>query len=318
MLAPRKVYAAHIRLLVIGENFAKEGMAKSLDFISRGQEFRTDFFIIMVKGAKAADVLQILTPVEKISANDIFDTIETAERAWANAGTVQLYELINDLVSKGKHPVLTAIEIVGDKEKGSESSNLETIDPPTRIRVTNMAAFKGDKFMGWLDEDESRGYNYIAGKVTSTIASLPCKNGENEDQYSIEIIRAKEKIKARMVDGKPKIEVRIEGEGNVGEVECSQLDLTKTDTIKSIEKALNDRAKFVVNSAIKKAQEEFKADIFGFGEAVHREDPKYWRKVEEDWDEVFAGLETEVKADFKIRRTGTVSDSFLNDMKKEK
>lgn len=316
--APRKIYAAHIRVLVIGEEFAKEGIAKALDFVSRGQEFRTDFHILLVKGGKASDVLKILTPLETIPANEIFDTLETSERAWAAAGTIQLDQLINDLVSKGRHPFLTGIQIIGDRKAGNEVANLEAIDVPTRLSISNLGVFKGDKLVGWLTEDESKGHNYITGRVTSTVMAIPCRKEGDPESVAVELIRAKEKVTAHMENGKPKIRVQIEGEGNVAEVECSQLDLSKTKTIAEIEKKTNERVEENVNQAIKATQEKYKADNFGFGEVVHRENPKYWRKVEDHWDEVFAGIETEVKADIKIRRTGTVGDSFLNELKKEK
>ncbi|WP_134702400.1 Ger(x)C family spore germination protein [Ammoniphilus sp. YIM 78166] len=316
--APRKIYAAHIRVLVIGEAFAKEGMAKALDFVSRGQEFRTDFHILLVRDGKAADALRVLTPLETIPANEIFDTLETSERAWSSAGTIQLDELINDLVSKGRQPFLTGIQIMGNKPDGNETSNLEAIDVPTRITVGNLAVFKGDKLIGWLSEDESKGHNYVTGRVTSTIIALPCgKNGE-QNSVAVELIRVKEKLKARMENGKPKIRVEIEGEGNVAEVECSELDLSKTGTITVLEKKTNENVEKRINQAIQVAQEKHKVDIFGFGDVVHRESPKYWKKVEDHWDEVFVGMETEVKVDIKLRRTGTVGDSFLNEMKKEK
>lgn len=317
-IVPRKIYAAHIRVLVIGEEFAKEGLEKALDFISRGQEFRTDFYIVLAKGGKAADALKVLTPLEKIPANNIFDILETSEQAWAAAGTVQLDELINDLTSKGKEPALTGIQVKGNADEGSTPKNLEATDVPTRITVSNIAAVKDGKLIGWLSEPESKVYNYIVGNVTSTVISLPCPKGKKQEEFAYEVIRASEKIKARMENGKPIIEVQIEAEGNVAEVECTQLDLSKTETIKQLEKKLNADMESGIKKDVKAIQEKYKADIFGFGEVVHREHPDYWKKVKDDWNEIFTTIDVEAKADFKIRRTGTVGESFLNEMKKEK
>lgn len=41
---PRKLYFAHLRMIVLGEELAKSGISKPLDFISRNPQMRTDFF----------------------------------------------------------------------------------------------------------------------------------------------------------------------------------------------------------------------------------------------------------------------------------
>ncbi len=69
-----------------------------------------------------------------------------------------------------------------------------------------------------------------------------------------------------------------------------------------------------MEKAIKKAQ-KLGADIFGFGEAVHRADPKYWNKVKNNWEELFKQLEPHLNIDAKVRGTGTLGDSVVNDMK---
>lgn len=43
--APRKIYLSHLRILVLSEELAKHGIGKSLEFLSRDHEMRTDFYI---------------------------------------------------------------------------------------------------------------------------------------------------------------------------------------------------------------------------------------------------------------------------------
>ena len=69
-----------------------------------------------------------------------------------------------------------------------------------------------------------------------------------------------------------------------------------------------------MEAAIQKAK-KYDVDIFGFGEAIYRADPKYWNKNKNNWKEQFVDLPVHVKADVKIRRLGTVSDSLLQKTK---
>ncbi|MNN09369.1 Spore germination protein A3 precursor [compost metagenome] len=103
----------------------------------------------------------------------------------------------------------------------------------------------------------------------------------------------------------------------MGEVECSDLDLTKVSTIYDLQKRSEEKIAGVMESAIKKAQKSYKADIFGFGEAIHRSNPKAWKSLKQNWDnEYFPELPVTIKVDFKIRRLGTTGSSFLNEIKK--
>lgn len=47
----RKIYSAHIRVLIIGESLAREGIANVLDLLSRNPEARTDFYLMIAHKA---------------------------------------------------------------------------------------------------------------------------------------------------------------------------------------------------------------------------------------------------------------------------
>lgn len=308
-MSPRKIYSAHIRMVVIGEELAREGIEEFLDFLSRDHEHRNDFFIVVAKGTSAENVLKILTPLEEIPANKLFDSLKTSERSWAPTSGVTLDNLISALVSTGKHPVLTGLIVKGSQEIGESKKNIEEIDTPTRLQYTGLGVFKKDKLVGWLNETESKGYNYIMGHVKSTVGHISCPQG---GKVVMEVIRSKALMKGKVKNGKPEADVEIRIESNVGEVQCKNLDLTQTSTIYELEAKSEQKIKEFAEKTIKKAQKKYKSDIFGFGEAIRREEPKFWKTVEKNWDQEFANLPVNVKVDIRIRRIGTVSQSFLN------
>jgi len=311
--SPRKIYAAHLRLFVIGEELAKEeGIGRTLDLLSRDQELRTDFFIIVSKGTTAAQVLKIVSiPLEKIPANKIFSSLEVSEKAWAVTSTQTLDEVITDLVSKGKNPLLTGLEITGEVKRGETKENMEMTSPPAVLHIASLAAFKKDKLIGWLNETESKGVNYINDEVKSTVVTFPCSK---EGVVGVELIRTKSKITSHVKNGKPEINVTVETEANLAEVECGEVDLTKNNTIDDLETKTEREIKKNIEAALNKAQKEYKVDLFGFGEAIRREDPVFWKKVKNNWDQEFVDLSIQVKVDVKIRRIGTIGNSFLNEL----
>ncbi|WP_309244759.1 Ger(x)C family spore germination protein [Cohnella silvisoli] len=312
-ISPRKLYFSHLRIFVIDESLAKEGMAEVLDFLNRDHEIRSDFYIVVSKGVKAEDTLKILTAVETIPANQLFSSLDASERNWSPSMTVTIDSLIDDLISDGKNPVLTGLRVVGELETGKSKRNVENIDPPGRLRYSGLAVFKKDRLIGWLNEDESRGYNFIMDNVKSSVGNVTCPG---EGKVIGEVIRANTVVKGMVYRGRPQVNINVRIEGNVGEVECATLDLTKKDTIRELEKKMGKKIGKSMESVIEKAQNSYKSDIFGFGKAIRRSNPKAWKTLKKGWDEeYFTDLRVTINVDYKIRGTGTMGKSFLNEMK---
>ncbi|MEC0182040.1 Ger(x)C family spore germination protein [Paenibacillus peoriae] len=311
--SPRKIYFSHLRICVIGESMAANGMAKALDFLSRDHHFRTDFYLVLSKDSSAEDILKILTPLDPIPANDLFSSLDISEKSWSPSTTVTLDELLASLTNQGIEPVLTGLQIVGNKEAGETKENVEKIVTSARLEYSGMAVFKKDKLIGWLNEDESRGYNYITGKVRSSVNHVACPEG---GKVIMEIIRTQTTIKGAVNRGEPRINIKMQVEANVGEVECTGLDLTKVGTIYDIEKRGEEKLEEFMRAAVQKAQKSYKSDIFGFGEAIRRANPKAWSTLKNNWGrEHFVDLPVNIKINLKLRRLGTIGSSFLNDVK---
>ncbi|WP_399632970.1 Ger(x)C family spore germination protein [Sporosarcina sp. SG10008] len=305
--SPRKIYPGHLRMLVIGEELAKAGVGESLDLLSRDWELRSDFYVVVAKDKTAAEILNVTTPIESIPANKMFNTLKTSEENWAVTKGVTLDELLGDLITDGKDAVLTGIQVFGNQEVGSSKQNVESITPAAQIQYDYLAVFRKDKLVGWLNESESKGYNYIIDSVKSTVASIPCPE---KGKVSIEVIHSKSEMKGKINKGKPEVNVTIEVEGDVGAVEC-HIDLTETKSIDALEKSYEKELKEIIHQTIETVQKQYKTDIFGFGQAIHRSNPKKWAKIKDQWDEKFTELTVNVEVDMKIRHTGTVRNSFL-------
>lgn len=309
-VTPRKLYFSHLRIFVISEELAREGIGKVLDVFSRDQEARTDFYIVVSRGRTAKEIMSIMTPLEKNPSIKMFTSLEVSEKAWAPTVAIQLDELITDIVSEGKEPVLTGIHIKGNSVMGKRQENLEVIDAPANLQYGGIAVFKKDRLIGWLTEEESIGFTNLTDRLDSTIIEIAC--GKNE-KMGIEVIRSKAKIKGKVKGGKPEIEVTIHSEANIADVEC-KVDLTKSKTLYDLEKETEQRMKQSAELAVRKAK-KLNSDIFGFGEAIHRADPHYWQHAKKDWYKQFPSLPVQIKVDVKIRQMGTTGDSFLNKVK---
>ncbi|MER2079193.1 Ger(x)C family spore germination protein [Psychrobacillus psychrotolerans] len=310
-VSPRIIYLGHLRVVVISEELAKEGIATTVDFLSRGWELRSDFYVIVSKGRDAKEILNVQTSLEQIPSNELYNILHTSEANYSSTVAVNFFELKTNLERDGKEGVLTGVEILGDPKKGSSKQNVEMIIPDAKIKFKELAVFKKDKLVGWLDEQESRGFNEATNQVKSTIGLVSCPDG---GEVSIHTKKYNSKIKSKTTSNNPEIEIKVNIVANLGEVSCD-IDLTKEKTIEMLQKEYEKVVKNDIQETIKVVQQKYQSDIFGFGAAIYKSNPQQWKKVKDNWDEIFAELPVSVEVKVQISHFGSVLNPIV---KKEK
>ncbi|AVK86612.1 Ger(x)C family spore germination protein [Lysinibacillus sp. B2A1] len=308
-LSPRKLYFAHLQLVVIGEELAENGLRDTIDFLARDQEIRNDFTVIVSQKATAKDVLNVLTPIEKIPANKMLNSLKSMQDAWGSTLVVDIEDLVTDLGVNNQYFVLSAIEVLGDKSLGIDQTNVERIETPVKLKFTGLAIFKEDKLLGYLDEYESKSLNYLNNKIKSTIEIIGCPS---KGELSTEITQSKTKTTGVIRDGKPTINISINVVQNVAEVNCD-MDLTEMETMDWINKQTAEHIKKNINQLLKILQKNYQADVLGFGEAIHRADPTEWKKIKGDWQTIYPEVEVNVRVNVNTQGLGTMQNSKLKE-----
>ncbi|NNU93698.1 Ger(x)C family spore germination protein [Geobacillus sp. NFOSA3] len=304
----RLIYYAHTNLVVISEEVAKEGVDGLFDALERNSQFRSTAMVVIARHYSAEDALKILTPIDKISANQIIKTLQFSEKIWGQTIHVRVGEVINDLSSLGKAPIISGVEIVGSVPKGKRQTNVQASEPDARLNVNGLAIFKGDKLVGWVSGDTARGVLWILDKIEQTSVTIEWKQKKEAAAYKV--VRAKTSVAAHMKKGKPSISVHIRAEGDIGE-EFVSIDFANPKQIFALEKKAETSIKKEVVKAIEEAKKA-KTDIFGFGDVVYRSYPQQWKTMKSDWnDRYFPQLEVNVTVEAFIRRTGLRTKSYI-------
>lgn len=304
--SPRKIYSSHLRFVIFGEEAARQGIGDALDLLSRDNELRTDFYLLVAKGTTAENVLDILTPMEKIPANKVYRSIDMSERNGGFTAAVSLDEFISVYESDGQEPTVGGVEAAGSAEAGRFKENVKTIRPAARLLSAGLAAFRKDKLVGWLNEAESKGYNIVVGNVKNPVDHVACPDGGN---VALEWVDSTSKLGGSVRNGIPRLSVDVRVEENIGEVQCA-LDLSRSSVIRDLERRAGKRVEELVLQAVETMQKTYGSDVFGFGEAIRRSDPRAWRMLKKGWEESFKNARVDVKATVKIRRSGTIVDSM--------
>ncbi|WP_231505654.1 Ger(x)C family spore germination protein [Bacillus sp. EB01] len=307
----RHVIYSHMKVLVISEELAREGVLEFIDYLERNREIRDDFNFIVAKDAKAADILKITYQVQKSSSLKLFSQLRTMKKEWGGDPNVHLNDVVSALTSPGRQPVMQAVRLTGDPERGSNVGNMNKVTPDTMVVSDSMAVFKGARLKGFMNMEHTRNYLWLQDDILQTSVAIPCGK---EGLVTLRIYNTKTKTKADMVNGKAKVNVRIHAVGYIEGTQCSE-DLSSVQSYEKLQDYASDHIKMTIEGTVKKAQEKYKADIFGFGEVLYRQHPKTFNKVEKNWDEVFTKGEIDVEVNFIIRRSGIRTKSFLQNLK---
>lgn len=308
---PKRIAIYQATVFVFGEEFAREGVSSMLDYLTRDHAKKTGIYFVIAKGTTANSILNVLSQSETIPSNQITSSLNSSAGSLATTKVVKLIELINSITSDDKSLVLPGIEMTGSGLP-TDSIDILKITKTDRLKFCCLGAFKKDKLVGWLNSDESAGCNYINGNVKSAPLRLEYSEGMT---VTLEIITAKSKKKAYLLNDKPAVDVDIEVEGKINSV-IGNVDVSEKKVMDELKRISNEKIMYYCNSSINKAQKELKSDIFGFGGVIHRGFPKIWDNLKDDWNNEFEKLPVKINVDVKIRQSGAIIESHFAKVKK--
>jgi len=308
---PKKLFYGYLKVIILGEDAAKYNLMEIIDEFNRTPSVHSSTYIVISSG-KAEDVLKTVDPSHISSGLDLYDLIHLAKNTGA-AYPVTLIDFTQMLAIAGWEataPRVISIAAKSEKEeaKGGTQSKLKFNEERIGTqRIAGMAVFKGEKFVGWLEEKESRGLGWITNKKqTPFTTSEKAGEASTEDMLYYSVTEATGKIKVQMVNDKPIIYVNVKVNADLRKYYRNKgADFLSSEEVSSAEQMLSDIIRSDIDAALQKGQKELKSDIFGFGFALFRKDPKLWQnEYEAKWDDVFPDIPVNINVDVKITNTG--------------
>ncbi|WP_373232441.1 Ger(x)C family spore germination protein [Cohnella sp.] len=285
---PRELYFAHNQIVIFGQNLAKKGIQPYIDFFVREHSNRLTVQVLVARN-QAEEILDTPAHLEKMPSLDIMDLIESQAEA-SQSGTVNLKQMLTRLMSSTTAPIAPLIEVIG---QGSEET----------VRLSGTAVFKKDKLIGQLNQSETRGMLWVLGKVRRGTVEVACP--EDDGKAALITTHSESKVVPIVERGKVRINIHVKEEGIQGSQSCPE-NLATPPKNKQLEELKADAIREEMMKAVEKAQ-KLNADIFGFGEAVHRKYPRQWIELESDWDNIFPDIDVALTVETKIRNQGRAS-----------
>lgn len=285
----RQIFLSQNQIIVFGKEAAQRGVYPYLDYFIRIRESRETTWILVAEG-KAGEVIETNLGLEKIPAMAINRLVINRELA-SQASGATLHEFAASMMSEASATYTSLIQVIGTEEK--------------KIRLAGTAVFKGDKLIGEFDKAETRGFLWVTNKVKKGIITVEFARGD----LNLDILRAHSKMVPEIRQNKVNIKLVINVQYGIRGTEKSE-DFTKPELTESLQILVGQAIRREVMAALSRAY-QFDADVFGFGEAVHRKLPKEWKIMKPLWEQQFLMTKVSIKTNIRQKTIGLNSKAFL-------
>lgn len=297
--SPRKMYGAHIEILVIDEGIAREYLMDILDSFARNPEIRSEFKVLV---GKSDDILKITTPLEKISSENIRNSLENNNKYLGFANVVTYHELISNVLNPNIELVLPVLSMKGNVNLGEDKENISNTSVKATSIIDGMAIFRNNKLIGYLTEEESLTYNILRDSVKNFFIRT---SGHDNEYIVHEIIRLSSKME--FDKNKNEMKITLTGKSAISEVN-EKIDLENLEEVSKLEKELNQELKKMVERSILSIQKKYNSDIFGFGDVIYKSYPKYFQKIKDEFkQDGFQNMKVNVSVKIKGQEKGNLN-----------
>lgn len=288
----KRPFWGHLEYVLIGEEAAKDGLLKYIDYFSRDPEVRLDLKTYIAHEMSAEQIIIKSNREDKF----IFDTIEgIAENQWGHSvyNVVDLIEVMYVLDNKNLSLYIPCVKLTETTIGGHDS------DEKKDLKMGGFAIFDGDKLFGYLDEKLGRGLNWLKNEIKSGIIAV---SSPQDNCISLEIIESSTKLIPEIVDENITITVKIGVSSNIGGLPASENIFTES-ILKNLEQQQEQIIKEEIMSVIEYAQKN-NLDVFDAADTIFRKHPIKWEDYfQNKWKEFFPKIKFNIVVNSRISRT---------------
>ena len=278
---------AHV--LVLNQQLVREmGILAITETLLREGEYRETMYVVISQEKTAAEILERPEEMSSIMSVTLLDIISEDKDVTGTSLDTQLYQVYNVLNSTRKSILLPVLRRV---ERG------ENIVPD----INGMAVIRGEMLVGFLSPEQSRYALFVEDKLDGGVITLSLSDTPTND-LAMKIFSNKTKKSYTYEENK--ITVNIKTDTSVCIVENqNSMDIMDKQITKQIEETAARMIEANIKSLVSTMQNEFNADVFGFGEMIYRKDQKLWNQLSPSWDEIYPTVEVEVSAKVEVMNT---------------
>ncbi|WP_099190364.1 Ger(x)C family spore germination protein [Tepidibacter mesophilus] len=288
----KRGYWPHAKVFIISEDIAKKGVTEVIDFINRDAEVRSDIWLLISKDKMAKQILECETKLHYTISAHLEDKLKNKDSI-SKYESIELHQFLKDLSGDG---ISCTIPAVYTAKHGNDGTVPE---------IDGMAVFKKDKLVGYINGIETMNMMLIKDELKAGLLVIENVNNSNTD-CTLEIFKSKTDVKPVMRDGNIIMKIDSELDVSIAEIVGSEDLISEPGRIK-LKAEAEEYVKKEVLKTIQRVQKDYASDIFGFGNNIYRKMPNEWKKIKDDWDEMFPHLKVDVNVKVNIKGSALTS-----------
>ena len=287
-LVTGKLYISHNQVIVIGRSLAERGISRPIDFFIRAKETRPTVNLV-IADTTAEEILGVQSEMNMMPAIYLNKLVEAQD---ANSQTFDT-DMIDYVSAMQSETLSLVIPIVHLEMNGENVVHM----------IDSMAVFKGDQMVGDLNSTQTRGLLWVKGRVSSGVINVDIDDG----LASLEIFSATSKVEPVVSDdGKVTMRISISTDLRLTEQTCTE-NLATNENILRLQGLVKEAIREKVEQVFEQAK-ALHADVFGFGELIHKHRNDIWSDMESNWDEIFQTITLDIKIDPTIKAVGSIEE----------
>ncbi|MCL6639174.1 MAG: Ger(x)C family spore germination C-terminal domain-containing protein [Firmicutes bacterium] len=313
----RRAELSHTKAIVISKELSEQGLDQFLSPLTRFRQFRRHTFV-MVTECPARDFLKEIKPLLEDNPAKYLELLAGGEKYTEFIPASDVYHIYNAHRSRAGEPlaVLAGLQrqAAGPpdpafKPKSGFTAGRIPREGGTKPELMGAAVFRRGKMVGTITGQEVGLVKMIRGEFGRTIMNL--KDPLHPDLFVIFDLRPQKgpEIKAALDNGAVSIKARLFLEGTIISIQSGE-NYGDPKMLPVLQQALENQMTEEAAKLIQKAQNDFKADIFSFGNQVRKQFSTWpeWERF--NWPERFPAAGVEVSCQFKVRRTGLLHETY--------
>nr|WP_281423101.1 Ger(x)C family spore germination protein [Paenibacillus oenotherae] len=285
---PRNVTWGQLSVIIIGDRYARAGLAPLFDFLVRSTEFRLRVNVFYYKGV--ARNLSKLAPIFERFPTEIWRETAHTRRTPPVRIRDMLYSYWNNL-GDGYLPELNL-----------KMNNLLTENKKVPWSgIGGAAILKNGKVIDRFTEEETEGVLLLTTDVNELLVTgqMPDDGG----LVSARLIDVKHKVKAVRRGDEVDIRVAVTADADLMSIQ-SNLDLGRPSNLRIIEQALQEQLLKKAQAAIDRARKR-RVDAFQWSEYVKYKYPSLWQQwSKHPRSNLTEKMKPEIDVRIRLRNTG--------------
>lgn len=342
-LSPRLPIWAHLRLIVVGEEVARQGLGGVLDALLRERQFRRTPWIVVAHGIPGYRILELPNPISPSAEEGMTRLLEILQGYTADALPVRLQDFLTAVAEPGIDPVVAgmtyALPVPHSPQLTPSSEQLPAFPQPL-----GAALFRDDRMVGWLSAEQTRALALLMGQSRIFRLIAPCPQGTGV--VVLRVVRFQTSRTVRLLAGAgggpggaggsqipagqagatageggagagrraggaaegggpaAMPEFRVRVDADAAVNEQSCHPPLNLASVRLLERQASRALEADMRKLLRRLHHELRVDPVGLGRQLFRREPRWWAEHGPRWRELLPRLPVDVKVRLFVRRTG--------------